>query len=266
MLLIDSSIELLTSCELISEKIVRPSPTSRIPRSRLLGILNQSISACTSTIICGRAGTGKTSLAVDFSLCCRRPTAWYKVDAPDGDLRIFFQYLIASIQRQRAVFGTRALSAIVAIAERDHVPLLAEAFAYELTEDEHNPLLIVIEDLHHVCDAEWLVPFFRRLLPLLPSHVHVLITSRTMPPAPLWRMRSKQTLLVIDENTLAFTRFEASELFESYGLSHEQATIALDHTHGRASALAAFAASLSQTDRQSVSLTSDTQKLPRRVS
>jgi ATP/maltotriose-dependent transcriptional regulator MalT len=79
-------------------------------------------------------------------------------------------------------------------------------------------------------------------------------------------MRSKQTLLVIDESTLAFNRFEASELFESHGLSHEQATIALDHTHGRASALAAFAATLSQTDRQSVSLTSDTQKLPRRAS
>jgi ATP/maltotriose-dependent transcriptional regulator MalT len=66
--------------------------------------------------------------------------------------------------------------------------------------------LVVIEDLHLVSDSDWLVPFFSRLLPLLPSEVHVLITSRSLPPAPLWRMRSKQSLVVIDEARCAFTR------------------------------------------------------------
>ena len=50
-------------------------------------------------------------------------------------------------------------------------------------------------------------------------------------------MRSKQSLVVIDEATLAFTRPEAIALFESYGLSADQASLALDHTHGRASTL-----------------------------
>jgi len=62
-----------------------------------------------------------------------------------------------------------------------------------LIEDEGKPLPIVIEDLHLVCDTDWLVPFLDRLLPLAPREVHLLITSRTLPPAPLWRMRSKQT-------------------------------------------------------------------------
>jgi hypothetical protein len=44
-------------------------------------------------------------------------------------------------------------------------------------------------------------------------------------------------LVVIDEATLAFTRSEAIQLFASYGLSPEQASIAVDHTHGRATAL-----------------------------
>ena len=112
--------------------------------------------------------------------------------------------------------------------------------------DGGEPLLIVIEDLHLVCDSDWLVPFFKRLMPLLPADVHLLITSRTMPPAPLWRMRSKQTLSVIDEETLAFTWQEATLLFKRYGLTPEHASIALDHTHGRASALARFAATLSE--------------------
>ena len=72
-----------------------------------------------------------------------------------------------------------------------------------------------------------------------------------MPPAPLWRMRSKQSLSVIDEAELSFTRQEAIELFESHGLSREQASIALDHTHGRAAALNVCAESLSQAEENS---------------
>jgi len=203
----------------------------------------------TSTIISGRAGAGKTALAVDFAHRCGRPVAWYKVDAPDADPKIFFRYLIRSIQERRPGFGTKSVMPLVEAAELDLIAWLTEAFVYELTEgDSTHPLLIVIEDLHLVSDSDWLMLFFSRLLPLLPSEVHVLITSRGLPSAPLWRMRSKQSLVVIDEATLAFTRPEAITLFESYGLSSEQASIALDHTHGRAGALDDFAAFLHQTE------------------
>lgn len=254
MLLIDSSHEIGTSKtskpELITEKITQPGRLPRVSRSRLLNMLEQSMAAGSSTIISGRAGAGKTALAVDFARQCRRPVAWYKVDAPDADPKIFFRYLVRSIQEQRPGFGTKSLMPLVEAApgspsgqpdwggsELHLIPWLSEAFVYELAEGEAQPLLIVIEDLHLVSDSGWLVLFFGRLLPLLPSEVHVLITSRSLPTAPLWRMRSKQSLVVIDESTLAFTRPEAIALFESYGLSSEQASIALDHTHGRASAL-----------------------------
>ena len=207
-------------------------------------MLEKNLPSCTSTIVSGRAGTGKTALAVDFARNCGRRVAWYKVDAPEAELRIFFQYLIASIRKQRPGFGQAILMPLVNKAQPDQISVLAEAFVYELAEGNNKPLLIVIEDLHLVCDSSWLVPFFKRLLPLLPSEVHMLITSRTMPPAPLWRMRSKQTLSVMDEETLAFTRQETVALLESFGVSREHAGIALDHTHGRAAALTRFAASL----------------------
>jgi LuxR family maltose regulon positive regulatory protein len=262
MFLIDSAKNVaLPKLELIAEKIVLPAHRPEISRSRLLNILAGSLTSCTSTILSGRAGTGKTSLALEFARTCGRPIAWYKVDAPEADLAIFFAYLVASIRQSRPRFGMNTLLPLVKIADEDHVRLLTEAFIYELEEDT-NPLLIVIDDLHLVYDSPWLVPFFRRVLPLLPSHVHMLITSRTMPPAPLWRMRSKQTLLVINEETLAFSRPEAIALFESYGLSNDYASIALDHTHGRAAALAGFAAAL-KTKRNSVDLTADTRPLNR---
>jgi LuxR family transcriptional regulator, maltose regulon positive regulatory protein len=238
--------------ELIHEKIEIPPLVACISRPRLKTLLEQSLASCTSTILSGRSGTGKTTLAIDFAKSSGRLIAWYKVDAPDNELRIFFQYLITSICRQRRTFASQSLMRLIQSASGAQLPLLAEAFVYELERQPGDPLLIVIEDLHLVCDAEWLVAVFRRLLPLLPSDVHLLITSRTMPPAPLWRMRSKQTLSVIDEETLAFTRDEAVTLFESLGLSPEQASIALDHSHGRAAALSSLAATLHLAERKQV--------------
>ena len=268
MFLIDSSYDLTSGrLELITDKIAQPARRPRISRPRLLNMLERSVSAGTATIISGRAGTGKSMLALDFAETCGRKVAWYKVDAPDSDPRIFFDYLIGSVRQERPGFGAKLLMPLVEAADFDRIDALAEAFIYELGDvDKHNSLLIVIEDLHLVCDSEWLVPFFTRLLPLLPSDVHVLVTSRSMPPAPLWRLRSKQSLVVIEEEALAFTRPEAIELFESYGLSSEQAGIALDHSHGRAAALDEFAVFLRQTETrakdqsQEVSLTNRTEQ------
>ena len=230
--------------KIIHEKIVVPSPTGCVARPRLEALLNQSLRSCTATVLSGRAGSGKTTLAIDFAEKSGRAIAWYKVDAPESKLGVFFGYLISSIRNQRPEFGASLMSLLQQDPDLSQIPHLAEVFVYELERQAGTPLLIVIEDLHLVCDADWVVPFFTRLLPLLPADVHLLITSRTLPPAPLWRMRSKQTLSVIDEETLSFTRDEAIRLYEQYGLSREQASIAFDHSHGRAAALSSLAATL----------------------
>jgi LuxR family maltose regulon positive regulatory protein len=235
---------------LILDKITVPAKRPRVSRTRLLDMLRGSLNSCTSTIINGRAGTGKTSLAVDFAWRCGRRVAWYKVDASDGDLRVFFQYLAESVRRQRTSFSPVVLLHLVKTAALEDIPLLAEALAYELSK-RGTPLLIVLEDLHLVYDAEWVVPFFRRLLPLLPPEVHLLITGRSLPPAPLWRMRSKQTLCVVEEPALAFTLQESWQLFASYGLTDAQACEALEQTRGRAAALDSIARLSSQQEPNS---------------
>ncbi len=154
MFMVESEKDLGTSkMELILGKIAMPSPMACLPRPRLQAILEQSLSSCTSTILSGRAGTGKTSLAIDFAEKSGRSVAWYKVDAPDSELLIFFQYLIASISKQRLGFGVGALLPLLWSATPDRMPLVAEAFVYELEREAGKPLLVVIEDLHLVCDA-----------------------------------------------------------------------------------------------------------------
>ena len=232
--------DLISDMQLIVDKIIRPFQTS-LARTRLLARLERSLESGMCTIISGRAGTGKTTLVADFAASCHRRVAWFKVDAPDGDFGVFIDYLAASIGQQRPGFNEQAIRLAAAKVKAADIPLFSERFVFELIDDDSEPLLIVIEDLHLVCDTDWLVPFLDRFLQLAPPNVHIIITSRTLPPAPLWRMRSKQTLDVIDELSLAFTREETVDLFETYGLSRQLAYLAFDRTSGRAGALAKYA-------------------------
>jgi LuxR family transcriptional regulator, maltose regulon positive regulatory protein len=227
---------------LIHDKIAIPGASPRVSRLRLLRLLAQNAVCCNATIINGRAGTGKTTLATDFARHAGRSVSWYKVDAADSDLRLFCEYLSTTVRLQRLSMDTERLLQTTETVASDRAELLAEAFVFQLSEGKTGPLLIVIEDLHLVYDADWVVPFFRRLLPLLPADVHLLITCRSLPPAPLWRLRSKQMLRVVEETELAFSQDEAIELFQSYGLGEEAARIAWEQTSGRAATIAEFAA------------------------
>jgi len=226
---------------LIQEKLTLPSATARLTRRRLLRVLDAHLASYNATIVNGRAGTGKTVLAADFARHVQRAVAWYKVDAADSDLRTFCEYLIETVRRLRPSIVPGRLLELARIIESVRAERLAEAFVFQLSEGHAEPLLIVIEDLHLVYDTDWVVPFFRRLLPLLPPDVHLLITCRSLPPAPLWRLRSKQMLRVVDEEELAFTVDEAIKLFENYGLSEEHARLAWHHNN-RAAIIADFAA------------------------
>ena len=237
--------------QVIPEKITPPKELPRISRERLLSTLAESLEGCNSTIIAARAGTGKTMLATDFARRTGRRVAWYKLDAPDSELSAFLRHLCASLASARPGFGAKTLERLGGEIGTDDVPLAVEHLVYELLESS-EPLLVVIDDLHLVYDAEWMVPFFRRLLPLLPPEVHVCLIGRSLPPTPLWRMRSKQTLCVVDESALTFTPQEARALFSSYGLPVEQAESALAQTRGRAANLDALARSTvlsAQTER-----------------
>jgi len=225
----------------IHEKIAIPPVSARTSRPRLMALLRENVWSTNATVVLGRAGTGKTTLAADFARQSGRAVAWYKVDASDSDLRLFCQYLITAIRQQRPAIRAAQLIDLCSVLDCEHAELLAEALVFQLTEKKGEPLLIVIEDLHLVYDSEWVVRFFRRLLPLLPLEVHMLITCRSLPPAPLWRLRSKQMLRVVDEGELAFTLEEAVDLFASYGLSKEQARIAWAQTTGKAVMISDFA-------------------------
>lgn len=238
--------------QLIHEKMAVPAQKPRTSRPRLLNLLTDDLTNYNATVVNGRAGTGKTTLSADFARRAARPVCWYKVDAADAELSVFCRYLTSTLRLHRPMLDATRLIDITESVESDRAEVLAEALVFQLAEQRAEPLLMIIEDLHLIYDADWVVPFFHRLLPLLPADIHLIITCRSLPPAPLWRLRSKQMLRVIEEAELAFTLEETRRLFETYGLSEEHARVALRETNGRAAAIANFAATPGRAGRAMV--------------
>jgi LuxR family transcriptional regulator, maltose regulon positive regulatory protein len=234
--------------KIIPDKITIPTEAPRVCRHGLIDTLRENLKSCHATVINGRAGTGKTMLAVDFVRRRVARAAWYKVDAPDMSLPVFIEYLVASVARVRPGFGRQTLdcqarlfgTGRTEVGGEFNIAALAEAYVYDL-ERQAEPLVLVIDDLHLIYDADWVAPFLHRLLLLLPAEMHMLILGRGLPPTPMWRLRSKQRLFVINEHMLAFTQTEAEELFSGYGLGAEEASLALLRTGGRAAGLYAAA-------------------------
>src|SRR3954447_10705083 len=128
------------------DKLTAAPNTSAVSRKRLIALLEESTTTCSTTIVNGDPGSGKTSLISDFAARCGRATSWYKVDVPDTDPTVFFEYLMAAIRQHRSHFGGSEFEQLMRTTEESDFSVLAEAFVYELLKSDKEPLLIVIED------------------------------------------------------------------------------------------------------------------------
>jgi ATP/maltotriose-dependent transcriptional regulator MalT len=77
--------------KIITSKITIPAETPLVCRQGLLDALRENPESCHATVINGRAGTGKTMLAVDFIRRHVGIAAWYTVNAPDMSLPVFYR-------------------------------------------------------------------------------------------------------------------------------------------------------------------------------
>ena len=194
------------------EKLRIPLAQNTIERERLIGLFDRSTKTSSATLISGRAGTGKTEAVAAFA---RRSgnSSWYSLGPPDADWGIFATHFAA------AVIGseTRHSDVFMPDDSRMREPEI-ESFLTSVFSLSEAPGLIVIDDIHHIFDAKWFEMFFPLLIRSLPPQTHLVLTCRSKPPAPLWRMRSKQVLNVVDEKVLAFDLDETERLYKLLGV------------------------------------------------
>jgi ATP/maltotriose-dependent transcriptional regulator MalT len=202
------------SIHLIRERLEIPEHDNLVERPRLDALLDRSRAQYPATLISGRSGTGKTALAASYASRSEN-AAWLSVESTDIDWPVFARYFAAAVcerssGRRRTIDENNSL-----VSGNEIARFLVNVFSDSYGNPAPGPRLIVLDDIHHLFDAPWFDDFFNLLLYSLPPQVHLLLLCRSKPPGPLWRLRSKQMLNVLDEKVIAFTISETQKLFES---------------------------------------------------
>jgi LuxR family transcriptional regulator, maltose regulon positive regulatory protein len=231
----------LPSAFYLRTKLLPPRPAPEIlARPRLIEKLQANLTLPV-TLVTANAGSGKTTLVADFVRKQEHPYIWYQLDHTDADPAVFLGYLTFGIQQRVADFGEKTFAYLQQAQQLAQQPeRAADVLLNEILERVEQQLLIVLDDYHHLGPDTPVHAVLDRLIAYLPDVIHVIIVSREAPPLTLARLRSQESLALIDRDDLLFTDEETQELFRKvFGLSltSEQLREYGERTHGWITAL-----------------------------
>ncbi len=191
---------------LVETRFRVPRTTSTLLRRARLDALLDGFADRPLTLVAAPTGFGKTTVLADWVRQRTAPTAWLSLEPADDEPVRFTTYLIAAVRRVVPAVGTDALTALQ--DPRVDIPRrIVGSFVNDL-DDAPLGLTIVLDDHHHIrgagCHA-----ILRELLAALPSHVRLVISSRSDPVLPLGRLRASGRLGEIRADALRFTPEEA---------------------------------------------------------
>jgi len=222
-------------------KLLPPRPAPEIlARPRLLERLQANLTL-PLTLVTANAGSGKTTLIADFLRKQELPYVWYQLDHTDADPAVFLGYLAYGIQQRVAGFGQTTFAFLQQAQELAQQPeRAADVLLNEILEGVEQQMILVLDDYHHLGAQTPVHAVLDRLIAYLPDVIHVIIISRDIPPLTLARLRSQDSLSIIDRADLLFTDEETQELFRKVfglALTAEQLREYGERTHGWITAL-----------------------------
>ncbi len=143
--------------------------------------------------------------------------AWYALDEGDNDPVRFWNYFVAAVQRHIPDYGETAL-AMLQPAQPAPVQTLVAQLVNELVFHD-QPLVIVLDD-YHLIQNPAIHEALTYLLDNQPPSLVMVIVSRSDPPMPLARWRSRRQLVELRASDLRFSIEESGELLNGVmGLS-----------------------------------------------
>jgi LuxR family maltose regulon positive regulatory protein len=212
-----------------------------LDRPRLIDRLVNNIDA-PITLVAADAGCGKTTLIADFLRQNSRPSVWYQLDHTDADPIVFLNYVAQGIRGIDAGFGT-ALIAYLAESSEDllrYPERGADLLINEILMSIEQPFFLVLDDYHHIGTDTPVHKIVDRIVQYASEHLHLIITTRDLPPLAIMRRRSQAAALVVTRDDLLFTDDEVRELFRkslNVELKDEEIAEYRDRTHGWVTAL-----------------------------
>lgn len=223
-------------------------------RARLLAIADTLLDPGQRlALVSAPAGFGKTTLVRSWTATAAGnpersvSVAWLSLDEADNELGRLMVHLLAALQRAGMPIGRDGLAARgaggidVATATdllMDLVNRVSHAVDVEAVEGTHRWLLVL--DDYHVITAPEVHQTLTYLLDHAPEQLRVLVATRSDPPLPLARLRSRGQLTELRATDLRFTAQEAGDfLNEVMGLDLTMADVEAldDRTEGWAAGL-----------------------------
>lgn len=228
---------------IIATKLHIPRPRSAlVARPRLIHRLHEGLN-CALTVVTAPAGYGKTTLLSEWAMTMDSPVAWVSLDQGDNRSMCFWAHTIAALKQACPSFDEQA---VLRHAAED---ASGDSLITALVNSVHRisqTIMLVWDDFHYIEEPSILKGIVY-LLERLPSHVHLYIASRTIPPIPLSRIRAGSGLNRLDVSDLCFIPEETSEFFTLCGgmeLSADEAIAVQEQTEGWAAAMRLAALSL----------------------
>jgi LuxR family maltose regulon positive regulatory protein len=245
---------------LLRTKLYLPSGRPHlVARPGLLARLNDGLTR-PLTLLSAPPGFGKTTLLSEWVAQVKLPVAWLVLDTDDNDPVRFWSYFIAALQQIDASIGSSSLALLQSpkAAELEsmvgvlvnEIDSLRDDRATESIPSEITGLragFILVLDDYHVIETPAIHQKLTFLLDHIPSHLHLVISTREDPPLQLARLRARDQLIELHESDLRFTRAEVVQFLNetmSLSLTSEQIAALETRTEGWIAGLQLAALSL----------------------
>jgi LuxR family maltose regulon positive regulatory protein len=201
----------------LATKLFAPSRRGQLTaRPRLTARLDTTLDpGHRLTLVSAPAGFGKTTAVSDWlaDVPQRRPHArvsWLSLDAADNDLTRLMTHLAAALNAVGMCIEATVVDALHSGTDTALLSALVNELDRAGRESPGEVWILILDDYHVIesADVHGAMAF---LMDHLPEHLRLLITTRSDPPLPLARLRSRGQLTELRAADLRFTASEAHE-------------------------------------------------------
>jgi hypothetical protein len=206
---------------IVSAKIARPRLSLVIERGSLFGLLDNSL--LNPVIwVASPAGSGKTTLVSSYLDSRKIPCLWYKCDEGDADPATFFYYMGIALKRARPrkrvelpLLTPEYRTAIPAFAKRYFEKLYSLLLSTQKSKSEPNRCCIILDNYQDVREESPFHAIMANGFDVIPQGVHIIVISRSDPPAALARLQANGKISRLEYGDLRFTLEESKMLVHS---------------------------------------------------
>ena len=198
---------------MLATKLFPPTPRSGlVARPRLAEQLDSTLNrGHRLTLISAPAGFGKSTLLSDWA--ARRAgadvaVAWLSLDEGDNTLSRFLAHLWAGLSGVGLDLDAEQLDALIAAPTSAAITAVVNELEHVGQQRPGTHWLLVLDDYHVIVEPD-VHEAMTFLLDHMPEQLHLLVATRSDPPFPLSRLRSRGQLTEVRAAGLRFAPSEA---------------------------------------------------------